>query len=236
VLLYNFLLWKRSKELFSKHLHCYHAFEKLSCDRRGKQEKKNFPENLFWLVKIFWKWFSTFLFFKKENICIYDLYSSVLEFLLGVETLKLGKASGCGKLIPELLKALNRGVLWLTRVCQVAWYSGRPPKVGQTGVLRPHTKEGKQEWMHRLLGHLFHPWKSLCHLPCKKCRAIVEPKWMMPRAFFGPGRSRGVTRLVAARGKKQVCRPHVRTWGLSETNVVYWSKCLWHCWDVSASP
>jgi len=42
---------------------------------------------------------------------------------------------------------------------------------------------------------------------------------------------RGVTRIDGARGKKQLWRPHVRTWGLSEANVLYWRKCLWHCWD-----
>jgi len=36
---------------------------------------------------------------------------------------------------------------------------------------------------------------------------------------------RGVTRLVGARGKK-----HVRTWDLSEANLLYWRKCLWHFW------
>jgi len=42
---------------------------------------------------------------------------------------------------------------------------------------------------------------------------------------------RGVTRLVGARGKKQVWRPLLRTWGLSEANAQYWRKYLWHCWD-----
>ena len=43
--------------------------------------------------------------------------------------------------------------------------------------------------------------------------------------------SRGVTRLDGTRGKKQLWRPHVRTWGLSETNVLYWRKHLQYCWD-----
>jgi len=34
---------------------------------------------------------------------------------------------------------------------------------------------------------------------------------------------RGVTRLDGARGKKQIWRPHVRTWGLLEANVLHWS-------------
>ena len=48
--------------------------------------------------------------------------------------------------------------------------------------------------------------------------------------------SRGVTRLDGARGEKQVRRPHVRTWGLSEAIVLYWRKYLWHCRDFSAPP
>ena len=36
------------------------------------------------------------------------------------------------------------------------------------------------------------------------------------------------------RDKKQVWRPHVRTWGLSEANVPYWRVSLQHCWDSSA--
>ena len=37
-------------------------------------------------------------------------------------------------------------------------------------------------------------------------------------------------------GKKQVWRPHVRTWDLSEANILYWKKYLRHCWDFSAPP
>jgi len=37
-------------------------------------------------------------------------------------------------------------------------------------------------------------------------------------------KTRGVTRLGGARGKKQVWRP----------NVLYWRKYLWPCWDFSA--
>jgi len=39
---------------------------------------------------------------------------------------------------------------------------------------------------------------------------------------------RGVTRLDGAWDKKKVWRPHIRTWGLSEANVLFW-KSLWHC-------
>ena len=42
---------------------------------------------------------------------------------------------------PEMLKALIREwVLWLSRVCQVAWCSSKAAKDWQTGVIIPHTK------------------------------------------------------------------------------------------------
>ena len=56
-----------------------------------------------------------------------------------------------------------------------------------------------------------------------------------PRTHLSPRKAR-LTRLDGARGKKKVWRPYVRIWGLSEANVLYWRKCLWHCWDFSASP
>jgi len=48
--------------------------------------------------------------------------------------------------------------------------------------------------------------------------------------------SRGATRLDGARGKKQLWRPHVRAWGLSEANVLHWRKHLWYCWDIRRPP
>ena len=47
---------------------------------------------------------------------------------------------------------------------------------------------------------------------------------------------RGVTRYDGPRGKKQIWRHHVRTWGLSEANVLHWRKYLWHCWYFSGPP
>ena len=39
---------------------------------------------------------------------------------------------------PETLKALTgEGILWLTRVCQVAWKFGKIPRDWQTGVIIP---------------------------------------------------------------------------------------------------
>jgi len=44
------------------------------------------------------------------------------------------------------LKALNsEGILWLTRVCQVAWMFGKTPKERQTGVNIPKFKKGDRK-------------------------------------------------------------------------------------------
>ena len=69
-------------------------------------------------------------------------------------------------------------------------------------------------------------------LPSKSCQCHLETKaanvWDLVH--------RGVTRLNGARDKKQVWRPHDRTRGLSEANVLYWRIYVWHCWDFSAPP
>jgi len=40
-------------------------------------------------------------------------------------------------------------------------------------------------------------------------------------------------------GQEASLAAHVRSWGLSETNVLYWKKymwVLWHCWNLLGSP
>ena len=56
------------------------------------------------------------------------------EVARAIKGMKSGKAGG-DKIRPEMLKALSReGILWLTRVCQVAWKFGKTPRDWQTGV------------------------------------------------------------------------------------------------------
>jgi len=69
--------------------------------------------------------------FGKENTITPTEVSFAVKTLKGV---------GCDDIRPEMLKALNRGDLWLTRVCQVAWCSGDAPKHWQTGVIIPTRK------------------------------------------------------------------------------------------------
>ena len=47
---------------------------------------------------------------------------------------------------------------------------------------------------------------------------------------------RGVTRLAGPAGQKASLAPGVRTWALSEANVVYWKKYLWHCRGFFCAP
>jgi len=55
---------------------------------------------------------------------------------------KPGKAPDCDEIRPEMLNVLNQeDVLCLSRVCQMAWCSGRAPKYWQTGLIIPMHKK-----------------------------------------------------------------------------------------------
>ena len=58
---------------------------------------------------------------------------TAVEVSFPIKALKGGKDAGCDEIRREMLKALNRGILWLTRACQVAWCSGRNRKIGKLG-------------------------------------------------------------------------------------------------------
>jgi len=56
---------------------------------------------------------------------------TALETFLAVKT---PKGALCDNIRPKMLKALTiEGVKWLTRVCKVAWFSGKAQKDWQTG-------------------------------------------------------------------------------------------------------
>jgi len=67
-----------------------------------------------------------------------EITIAAVEVPLAVKPLK---AAGCDEIRPEMLRALNRGVLCLTLVYQVIWFCERLPKEWQTGVIIPtHNK------------------------------------------------------------------------------------------------
>ena len=101
--------------------------------------------------------------------------------------------------------------------------------------LRPcwlnHNAACKKLQMHTLAVQLAAMWQKFierarlaqrimtycnCATPHFICMDNAEEYWITARC---------VTRSDGARGKKQVWRPHVRTWGLSEANVLHWSTC-----------
>jgi len=63
--------------------------------------------------------------------------AKVVKKLLG------GNAPGVDEVRPEFLKALDVvGLSWLTRLCNIAWTSGRVPLDWQIGVVVPLFKKG----------------------------------------------------------------------------------------------
>ena len=69
------------------------------------------------------------------------------EIQAAMRALNLDRAEGIDEIRPELLKSLGRhGILWLTRVCRVAWREGRAPTDWQTGIVVPiFKKEDRRE-------------------------------------------------------------------------------------------
>ena len=85
----------------------------------------------------------------------------MIEIFLSVQTLTVGKTSGCDK--PDLFNALNREVLCVNRVCKAVWCAWRIQKDWQTGRIIPiHVKGDRVESINyrgisilSLLGNLY---------------------------------------------------------------------------------
>ena len=63
-----------------------------------------------------------------------------------IKGINSGKAASEDKIRPELLKALTgEEILWLTRVCQVAWKYGKTSRDWQKGVIISTFKKGDRK-------------------------------------------------------------------------------------------
>ena len=114
------------------------------------------------------------------------------EVAVAIKGIKSGKAAGEGEIRPEILKALTgEGILWLTRVCQVAWKFGKTPRDWQTGVIIPIFKKGDRKHCtnYRGISLLSLPDKIYAKCRKRKCREIVESKLEDGQCGFSPGRS-----------------------------------------------
>ena len=101
------------------------------------------------------------------------------EVATAIKGIKCRKAAGKDEIILKMLKALTgEGILWLTRVCQVAWKFGKTPRHWQTGVIIPIFKKGdrKQCTNYRGISLLSLPGKVYAKGFERKCREIVESK------------------------------------------------------------
>ena len=91
-----------------------------------------------------------------------------------------------------MLKALTgEGILWLTRVGQVAWKFVKTPRDWQTGVIIPIFKKGdrKQCKNYRGISLLTLPGKVYAKCLERKCREIVESKLEDGQCGFRSDRS-----------------------------------------------
>ena len=121
-----------------------------------------------------------------------DEVFTAAEVATAIKGIKSGKAAGEDEIRPEMLKALTgEGILWLTRVCQVAWKLGKTPRDWQTGVIILIFKKGdrKQCTNYRGISLLSLPGKVYAKCLERKCREIVESKLEDGQCGFCPGRS-----------------------------------------------
>ena len=101
------------------------------------------------------------------------------EAATAIQRIKSGKAAGEDEIRPKMLKALTvEGILWLTRVCQVAWKLGKTPRDWQTSVIIPIFKERDRQQCtnYRGISLLSLPGKVYAKCLEKICREIVESK------------------------------------------------------------
>ena len=114
------------------------------------------------------------------------------EMATSIKGIKSGKAAGEDEIRREKLKALTgEGILWFTRVSQVAWKFGKTPRNWQTGMIIPIFKKGdrKQYTNYRGMSLISLPGKVYVKCLERKCREIVESKLEDGQCGFRPGRS-----------------------------------------------
>ena len=113
------------------------------------------------------------------------------EVQAAIRALKPAKAAGIDEIRPELLKSLSRhGILWLTRVCRVAWREGNAPVDWQTGIVVPIFKKVNQRECsnYRDITLLSLSGNVYARVLERKCQTMVEPKVQDTQCDFRPRR------------------------------------------------
>uniref|UniRef100_A0A8C6KM13 Reverse transcriptase domain-containing protein n=1 Tax=Nothobranchius furzeri TaxID=105023 RepID=A0A8C6KM13_NOTFU len=108
-----------------------------------------------------------------------------------VKQLHSGGAPGVDEIHPGYLKTMDVvGLLWLTRLCNIAWSSGAVPVEWQIRVVVPIFKKG--DWMvcpkYREITLLSLPGKVYSKVLERRVRSIVESQIEVEQCGFRPGR------------------------------------------------
>ena len=114
------------------------------------------------------------------------------EVTRAIKGIKSGKAAGEDEIRPAMLKALTgEGILWLTRVCQVACKFGKTPNDWQTGVIIPIFKKRDHNQCTNYGGVSLRNLPGKVYAECieRKCQEIAESKLEDGQCGFRPGRS-----------------------------------------------
>ena len=122
-----------------------------------------------------------------------DVFTAA-EVATEIKGIKSGKAAGGDEIRPEMLKALTgEGILWLTRVCQVAWKLGKTPRDWKTGVIIPIFKKEdlKQCTNYRGISLLSLPGKYMPNALKGNAEKYWNQNWKIISAVFAGSQHHG---------------------------------------------
>ncbi|KAK3507921.1 hypothetical protein QTP70_003371, partial [Hemibagrus guttatus] len=120
-----------------------------------------------------------------------DSFITQAEVTEVVQQLLEGKALGVYEIRPEYLKSLDVvGLSWLTRLCNIAWWSGTVPLDWAIEVVVPLFKKGDRRvcFNYRGLTLLSLPGKVYSRVLKRRVRPLVEPWIQEEQCGFRPGR------------------------------------------------
>ncbi|KAK3565056.1 hypothetical protein QTP86_032481, partial [Hemibagrus guttatus] len=120
-----------------------------------------------------------------------DSFITQAEVTEVVQQLLGGKAPGVDEIRPEYLKPLDVvGLSWLTRPCNIVWWSGTVPLDWATGVLVPLFKKGDRRVCsnYRGITLLSLPGKVYSRVLDRRVRLLFEPQIQEEQCGFRPSR------------------------------------------------
>ncbi|KAK3525845.1 hypothetical protein QTP70_010916 [Hemibagrus guttatus] len=118
-----------------------------------------------------------------------DSFITQAEVTEVVQQLLGGKAPGVDEIRPEYLKSLDVvGLSWLTRLCNIVWWSGTVPLDWATGVVVPLFKKGDRRVCsnYRGITLLSLPGTVYSRVLERRVRPLVEPRIQEEQCGFRP--------------------------------------------------